>query len=116
MGFVAAVDLENHMASIHVDGNTDEASEDFRIPIGWTVRVGDYVRCGIDYGSNLGKWVDELMPLGASDNVDSPVTACGRAVNLLPTGFDSDLSLAVGGTGAVYVHDGNNKLAKYRPD
>ena len=116
MGYVASVDLENHLCDIYPDGNTAESSQDFRIPIGWTVRVGDYVRCGIDYGSNLGKWVDELMPLGTSDNVDSPTTACGRSVNLLPSGFDSDLSLGVGAVGAVYVHDGNNKLAKFRPD
>ena len=67
MGYVASVDLDSHMASIYIDGNTDAASQNFRIPIGWTLRIGDYVRCGIDYSSNLGKWVDEVMPLGASD-------------------------------------------------
>lgn len=48
---------------------------------------------------------------------DSDGAACGRAVTLLPSGMDSDLSLESGGGSQIFVHDpGAAKLAKYRLD
>jgi hypothetical protein len=49
-------------ADVYLDGNEVEASEEFRVPANIYVNVGDWVICAIDYGSNLGKWINEVLP------------------------------------------------------
>lgn len=58
---VVAVTSGNY-ADIYLNGNTTTASENFRVPAHFYVNVGDTVLVAIDYGSNLGKWVIEVLP------------------------------------------------------
>lgn len=60
---VVAVTYGNY-ADIYLDGNDTYASENFRVPADVYVNEGDTVLCAIDYGSNLGKWIMEVLPLG----------------------------------------------------
>lgn len=61
LGVVAAT--SGNYADIYLDGNETEASEGFRVPAGILVNVGDPVMAAIDYGSNLGKWIIEVLPV-----------------------------------------------------
>lgn len=61
LGVVAAT--SGNYADIYLDGNEIEASEGFRVPAMLHVNVGDPVMAAIDYGSNLGKWIVEVLPV-----------------------------------------------------
>lgn len=59
-GVVAA--QYGNSADLYLNGNEAEASQNFRVPAGLVVNIGDYVIACIDYGSNLGKWINEILP------------------------------------------------------
>lgn len=62
LGVVAAT--HGNYADIYLSGNTTTVSENFRVPANVYVNVGDPVVVAIDYGSNLGKWINEVLPAG----------------------------------------------------
>jgi len=102
-------DIDGLIAAVYLDGNTT-ASEGFRIPVDLEVDEGDHVRVAISYGSNLGKWVEEVMQCPDRETDSS----CSKVVTLLEDGIDSDLSVGYGPLKRIYVSNGDD-LLRYRP-
>lgn len=59
---VVAVNNGNYV-DLYLDGNVDTASQNFRVPAGVALNVNDPVLAAIDYGSRLGKWIVQVIPL-----------------------------------------------------
>ena len=105
---VVAVASGNY-ADLYLDGNELEASENFRVPAWVTVNVGDPVMAAIDYGSNLGKWIVEVLPLNdysmivVNPNTGEIFTGNGSVAPATPfTGGGGDSNLDGGHAGSTY--------------
>lgn len=58
---VVAVSNGNFV-DLYLNGNELEVSQNFRVPAGIHLSVGDFVIAAVDYGSNLGKFIVEIIP------------------------------------------------------
>jgi hypothetical protein len=83
-----------NFANVYLAGNDVEPSHGFRVPAWLKVNTGDYVVCAIDYGSNLGKWISEVIP--TSDYAKTAINPNEEGVIYVGDGSAPPEAIAVG--------------------